>query len=53
VNEPEAVLGVAGELLRELDPSRPVRLLGLRVAGLDEERRAEPAAPVDQLRLSL
>jgi DNA polymerase-4 len=53
VNAPDAVLGVARELLRALDPRQPVRLLGVRVAGLDEARRAEPAAPADQLRLSL
>jgi DNA polymerase IV len=54
VNDPETVLGVARELLRELDPRRPVRLLGVRVAGLDEGRRAAPAAPPkDQLELSL
>jgi DNA polymerase IV len=53
VNGRAQVLAVAGELLRELDPRRPVRLLGVRVAGLDEERRAAPAAPVDQLELSL
>ena len=29
---------VALELLRAFDPQRPVRLLGVRVAGLDEER---------------
>jgi DNA polymerase IV len=51
VNEPPAVLGVARELLRALDPRRPVRLLGVRVAGLHEGRR-EPA-PRDQLSLSL
>jgi DNA polymerase-4 len=53
VNAPDAVVGVARELLRALELRLPVRLLGVRVAGLDEERRAEPAAPVDQLRLSL
>jgi len=54
VNDPETVLGVARELLRELDPRRPVRLLGVRVAGLDEGRRAAPAAPSrDQLELQL
>jgi DNA polymerase IV len=52
VNARDDVLRVAVGLLRELDPRRPVRLLGVRVAGLDEERRAEPA-PADQLRLSL
>ena len=53
VNGRQDVLGVAGELLRELDPRRPVRLLGVRVAGLDEERRPAAAAPADQLRLTL
>ena len=42
VTEAEAVLPVARELLRRLDPPRPVRLLGVRVAGLDEGRA--PAA---------
>jgi DNA polymerase-4 len=54
VNDAATVLTVAGELLRELDPRNPVRLLGVRVAGLDEGRRAAPAAPSeDQLELSL
>ena len=49
VNELDAVWGVADELLRRLDPPRPVRLLGVRVAGLDEA----PAGRVaDQLSLS-
>jgi DNA polymerase IV len=47
----DRVLDVALGLLRQLDPPRPVRLLGVGVAGLDEERRAEPTAP--QLQLSL
>jgi DNA polymerase IV len=46
----DVVLGVAGDLLRELGPSSPVRLLGVRVAGLDE---AAAQAPADQLELSL
>jgi DNA polymerase IV len=45
VNDLETVHGVALELLRRLDPERPVRLLGVRVAGLDEGRRVVPAAP--------
>jgi DNA polymerase IV len=36
-NELRIVLGVARQLLRDFDPPRPVRLLGVRVAGLDEE----------------
>jgi DNA polymerase-4 len=42
---------IAVELLRRLDPPRPVRLIGIRVAGLDEEAAA--LAPADQLTLSL
>jgi len=50
-NDPETVAGVALHLLRTLDPARPVRLLGVRVAGLDET--AASARTEDQLRLSL
>jgi DNA polymerase-4 len=53
-NHEDTVARVALELLHALDPRRPVRLLGVRVAGLEEERRAMgPAAPLDQLELSL
>jgi DNA polymerase IV len=51
VNDVRAVGGVALDLLRRLDPRRPVRLLGVRVAGLDEE--AARAFADDQLSLSL
>ena len=51
VNDSTAVGTVALELLRRLDPRRPVRLLGVRVAGLDEELAR--AAADDQLSLSL
>jgi DNA polymerase IV len=51
VNELDAVWPVAVELLRRLDPPRPVRLIGVRVAGLDEAPAALP--PADQLSLSL
>jgi DNA polymerase-4 len=50
VNEPERVGSVARELLREYAPSRPVRLLGVRVASFDHERHetgAQLALPVD------
>jgi DNA polymerase-4 len=48
INDLDSVSRVAAELLAELAPSRPVRLLGVRVAGLDE-----PApAPSDQMELS-
>jgi DNA polymerase-4 len=46
VNDLDAVWRVALELLRRLEPPRPVRLIGVRVAGLDED-----AAPADQLSL--
>ena len=46
---------IAQELLRALAPTRPVRLLGVRVAGMEEGRRDDGlAAPRDdQLELSL
>jgi DNA polymerase-4 len=47
----DTVWTVAAELLRRLDPPLPVRLVGVRVAGLDEE--AATAAPDDQLSLAL
>ena len=50
-NDVAVVRAVALELLREFDPPRPVRLIGVRVAGLDEAH-SEPA-PAAQLELSL
>jgi DNA polymerase IV len=52
-NDAATVGAVAGELLRALAPRRPVRLLGVRVAGLDEGRRAEAPAARGQLEMSL
>jgi DNA polymerase IV len=49
VNDPNTVSGVALELLRRLDPRRPVRLLGVRVASLVEGAGTSE----DQLTLSL
>jgi DNA polymerase-4 len=51
VNDEKTVATVALELLRRLDPRRPVRLLGVRVAGLDEGHAR--GLPDDQLSLSL
>ena len=51
VNGRVEVGAVALELLRRLDPARPVRLLGVRVAGLDEP--SAQSLPDDQLSLSL
>ena len=60
-NDYAVVRAVARELLREFDPPRPVRLIGVRVAGLDEgerPRRGAPAvqhapAPAGQLEMTL
>jgi DNA polymerase-4 len=56
-NEYAVVSSVARDLLRQFDPRRPVRLLGVRVAGLDEgARERKPAhapAAVNQLEMSL
>jgi DNA polymerase-4 len=49
-NDYEVVRVVAAELLREFDPPRPVRLIGVRVAGLDE---AHPEPAAGQLELSV
>jgi DNA polymerase IV len=51
-NDRSVVTGVALELLREFDPPRPVRLLGVRVVGLD---RATDAAGLggDQMALAV
>ncbi|MGH2764207.1 MAG: DNA polymerase IV [Thermoleophilaceae bacterium] len=51
VGDLDTVWRVAAELLRRLDPPQPVRLIGVRVAGLDEDAAA--ASRQDQLVLSL
>jgi DNA polymerase IV len=53
-DDPELVGGVALDLLRAYAPPRPVRLLGVRVAGFSsDEPAAEPQAPEAQMRLSV
>jgi DNA polymerase IV len=53
-NDPAVVGPVALDLLRAYDPRRPVRLLGVRVAGFDAGEAAEPEqAPAGQLQLGL
>ncbi|HEX2160695.1 MAG TPA: DNA polymerase IV [Thermoleophilaceae bacterium] len=53
-NDFATVHGVALELLRALDPARPVRLLGVRVAAMEERRDPQAAAPPPgQLALTL
>ena len=51
----EAEVGrVAGELLRAFDPRRPVRLLGVRIASLDEDRSEQAGRDAaSQLELEL
>jgi DNA polymerase IV len=54
-NDPAVVKPVALRLLREYAPSRPVRLLGVRVAGFEHEDEGAAKAPdVDtQLKIAL
>jgi DNA polymerase-4 len=55
-NEAATVIEVAVELLRAYAPPRPVRLLGVRLAGfedLEPEPRRAPAAAAGQLALEL
>jgi DNA polymerase-4 len=52
-NDADTVKRVATELLREFDPPKPVRLIGVRVAGLDEHNERAPASAPGQLELAL
>src|SRR5215211_8814540 len=52
-NQLETVKRVAAELLRDFDPPRPVRLLGVRVAGLDERHDERGPRSPGQLELAL
>jgi DNA polymerase IV len=55
-NEPTVVIDTAVELLRAYAPDRPVRLLGVRVAGFEDvepEQRRTVAAPAGQLALDV
>ena len=53
-NDPAVVVPAALELLRAYDPQRPVRLLGVRVAGFEGEAEVAPqASPAGQLQLGL
>ena len=47
-NDVERVTAVALRLLAEYAPARPVRLLGVRVAGLTSDAPAMPAADADE-----
>ncbi len=50
-NDVGVVRAVAAELLGELDPRRPVRLLGVRVAGLDRDLAGRPGEQDREARL--
>jgi DNA polymerase IV len=52
-NDPATVTPVALELLRAYSPPRPVRLLGVRVAGFGHDSAPESDAPETQLRLGV
>jgi DNA polymerase-4 len=52
-NEVDTVLSVAADLLREFAPPRPVRLLGVRVAGLDEPHEERGPRSPGQMELAL
>jgi len=56
-NDPAVVKPIALRLLREYAPPRPVRLLGVRVAGFEREREdrqaAEPREVDTQLKIAL
>jgi DNA polymerase-4 len=52
-NDVATVTAVATDLLREFDPPRPVRLIGVRVAGLDEADDHAPSEGQLALELSL
>ena len=51
-NDPEVVTPVALDLLRAYSPPRPVRLLGVRVAGFASEETGAESAPQLQLGLA-
>jgi DNA polymerase-4 len=44
-NDPETIAGVALQLLRENPPRRPVRLLGVKVAGFESPRARHNESP--------
>jgi DNA polymerase-4 len=53
-NDPTIVRGVALDLLRAYDPQRPVRLLGVRLAGFESDETPEvDTSPEAQLQLGL
>ncbi|HEY5053773.1 MAG TPA: hypothetical protein VII45_10235, partial [Solirubrobacterales bacterium] len=52
-NDPAVVVPVVLDLLRAYAPPRPVRLLGVRLAGFEKEPAAEQDSPDGQLQLGL
>lgn len=53
VSSLDALWPVARDLLRALDPPRPVRLLGVRVAGMEDRALPRPGPDANQLELSV
>ncbi|MGI8845413.1 MAG: DNA polymerase IV [Thermoleophilaceae bacterium] len=53
VSDPESILTTARDLLRAFDPPRPVRLLGVRVAGMEGDHRSSMPADAAQLDLGV
>jgi DNA polymerase-4 len=51
-NDPDVVTPVALDLLRAYSPPRPVRLLGVRVAGFSQDEAVAESAPQMQLGLT-
>ncbi len=52
-NDADTIRQVASDLLREFDPPRPVRLIGVRVAGLDEPHDERGPRSPGQMELAL
>ena len=53
MNDVTTVRSVAADLLRQFDPPRPVRLIGVRVAGLDAPHEERGGRSPGQLELAL
>jgi DNA polymerase-4 len=52
-NDPEVITPIALDLLHAYAPPRPVRLLGVRVAGFHSEAAAELETPQAQMQLGV
>jgi len=52
-NDPDVVTPIVLDLLRAYSPPRPVRLLGVRVAGFSQDEAAESESPPAQMQLGV